>query len=282
MLGQIEQKLSSLSRTEQKVADWVLRHPRQAAGATLREVAEATGASEPTVVRFCRHVGLSGFRELTLKLTEALSRPASYVHAGVTADDSLNDAVAKVLDSSIQALLDVRNELGSMPLDRAVAVIAAARQLVFAGLGASGHVASDARHKFFRLGIPSSAFTDAPGLIQFAAIAEPGDVLVIASHTGAWPEVVEAAALAHGHGATVLAITDPDSPLAADVDVLIPCRVIEDTSIYTPMSSRLAQLALFDALQTAVALKLGTGAVERLRGAKQALANIKAHLAQNQ
>ncbi len=282
MLEQIEQKLGGLSRTEQKVGAWILRHPRQAAAATLREVAAATGASEPTVVRFCRHVGLGGFRELTLKLTEALSRPASYVHAGVTADDALGDAVAKVLDSSIQALLDVRGELGNMPLDRVVAAMAAARQLVFAGIGASGHVASDARHKFFRLGIPSSVFTDAPGLIQFAAIAAPGDVVVIASHTGAWLALRDAATLARRNGATVIAITDPGSPLAASVDILIPCRVMEDTSIYTPMSSRLAQLALFDALQTAVALELGAGAVERLRGAKRALADIKANLDQNQ
>lgn len=282
MLGQIEQKLGALSRTEQKVGEWILRHPRQAARATLREVAAATGASEPTVVRFCRHVGLGGFRELTLKLTEALSRPASYVHAGVTSDDSLGDAVAKVLDSSIQALLDVRGELGDMPLDQAVAALAAARQIVFAGIGASGHVASDARHKFFRLGIPSSVFMDAPGLIQFAAVAAAGDVLVIASHTGAWPELGDAAALARQNGATVIAITDPGSTLAAAVDILIPCRVMEDTSVYTPMSSRLAQLALFDALQTAVALELGAGAVDRLRSAKQALANIKANPNQNQ
>jgi RpiR family carbohydrate utilization transcriptional regulator len=282
MLEQIEQKRGELSRTEQKVAEWILRHPRQAAGATLREVAEATGASEPTVVRFCRHVGLGGFRELTLRLTEALSRPASYVHAGVTADDSLGDAVAKVLDSSIQALLDVRSELGSMPLDRAVAAMAGARQLVFAGLGASGHVASDARHKFFRLGIPASVFTDAPGLIQFAAIAGPGDVLVIVSYTGDWPEVIDTATLARDNGATVIAITDPAAPLATGVDILVPCRVLEDTSIYTPMSARLAQLALFDALHTAVALELGADAVERLRGAKRALAGIKANLNRNQ
>ena len=282
MLGQIEQKLGTLSRTEHKVAEWILRHPRQAAGATLREVADATGASEPTIVRFCRHVGLGGFRELTLKLTEALSRPASYVHAGVTADDSLGDAVTKVLDSSIQALLDVRSELGSMPLADAVQRLAGARQIAFAGLGASGHVANDARHKFFRLGIPTSVFSDAPSLIQFAAITEPGDVLVLASHTGSWPELGEAAALARGNGATVIAITDPDAALAAAVDILIPCRVMEDTSVYTPMSSRLAQLALFDALQTAVALALGAGAVDRLRDAKRALAGIKANITQNQ
>jgi RpiR family carbohydrate utilization transcriptional regulator len=282
MLVQIRQKLDSLSRTEQKVGAWILEHPRQAAGATLREVAAASGASEPTVVRFCRHVGVDGFRELTRRLTEALSRPASVVHAGVTENDALEDAVSKVLDTSIQALLDLRGDLGNLPLERAVAAMAAARQIAFAGFGASGHVASDAQHKFFRLGIPCSVFTDAPGLIQFAAIAVPKDVLVIASHTGTWPALTEAARLARSRGVTVIAVTGPRSPLAGEADILIPCRVREDTSIYTPMSSRLAQLALFDALQTAVALELGAGAVEHLSNAKRALADIKPNLIQNQ
>ncbi len=282
MLVQIKQKLDTLSRTERKVGAWILAHPRQAASATLREVAAASGASEPTVVRFCRHVGVDGFRELTLRLTEALSRPASFVHAGVTGEDGLDDAVAKVLDSSIQALLDLRGDLGNLPLGEAVAVLASARQVAFAGLGASGHVASDAQHKFFRLGIPCSVFTDAPGLVQFAAIAAPDDVLVIASHTGSWPALAEAARLARGRGATVIAVTDPQSALASAAGILIACRVREDTSIYTPMSSRLAQLALFDALQTAVALELGADAVERLSSAKRALLGIKPIPRQNQ
>ena len=275
MLVQIRQLLDTLSPTEKKVGVWILEHPRQAAGATLREVAAASGASEPTVVRFCRHVGVAGFRELTLRLTEALSRPASFVHAGVTETDTLDDAVPKVLDSSIQALLDLRSALGNLPLDAAVAALVSARQIVFAGLGASGHVARDAQHKFFRLGIPCSVFADAPGLVQFAAIATAGDVLVIASHTGTWAALEDAARLARKRGATVIAMTDPQSPLASEADILIACRVSEDTSIYTPMSSRLAQLALFDALQTAVALELGVDAVERLGNAKRALAQIK-------
>ena len=113
MLNRIEQQAASLSRTEKRVADWVLAHPRQAADATLAEVARACGASEPTVVRFCRSVGLGGFRELRIRLTEALSRPVSYVHRDVSADDATPDAVTKVLDAAIASLLDMRAQLSA-------------------------------------------------------------------------------------------------------------------------------------------------------------------------
>ena len=199
MLKRIEDASATLSRAEAKVAEWVLEHPRQASASTLAEVAAASGASEPTVIRFCRRIGLSGFREFTRWLAETLSRPASYVHRDVSAEDTIADAVTKVLDASIQALVETRAELAGSAVENAVARLRDARQIIFAGLGASGHVAGDACHKYFRLGKPCSALTD------------------------------------------------------------------------PPMSSRLAQLAVLDALQVSLALALGEPASRRLRASKQAI-----------
>jgi RpiR family transcriptional regulator, carbohydrate utilization regulator len=271
MLETIQELAPDLSRAEQRVARWVVEHPNQAARATLAEVARQCGTSEPTVIRFCRHVGLRGFREFTIRLTEALSRPVSNVHRNVSADDTISDAVTKVLDSSIRSLIDTRSRLSAQPFDATVAALSAARQIAFAGLGASGHVAADACQKFFRLGIPCTTLTDTPDLLQFAAIADADDVLVIISHSGAWPELGRAADLARARGATVVGVTDPNSRLAASAHLLLSCAEIEDASVYTPMSSRLAHLAMLDALQVALALSMGEIAIERLRRSKHAL-----------
>lgn len=271
MLNRIQQQAGRLSRAERRVAEWVLAHPRQAADATLAEVARECGTSEPTVIRFCRRVGLAGFRELTIRLTEALSRPDRYVHRDVNADDATADAVTKVLDAAISSLLDMRAQLSSIPIDAAAAVLLDARQITFIGLGASGHVAADARHKFFRLGTPCSAHTDTPSILQAAAVAGPGDVLVIVSHLGGWPELDRAAATARENGATVIALTNPASRLARIANLVFGWDPHEDTSVYTPMSSRLAQLALLDALYVAFALSLGDVAADKLRRSKEAL-----------
>jgi RpiR family carbohydrate utilization transcriptional regulator len=271
MLRRIQQQTPELSRAEQRVARWVLEHPKQAARATLAEVAKLCGTSEPTVIRFCRHVGLGGFRDFTIRLTETLSRPGSNVHTNVSSEDTASDATTKVLDASIRSLIDMRSQLSSMPVEDAVAAMVPARQLAFAGLGASGHVANDACHKFFRLGIPCATLTDPPSILQFAAIADMQDVLVITSHTGRWPELIRASEIASDRGATIIALTDPASPLAAVSSITFGCPVLEDSSVYTPMSSRLAHLALLDALQVALALAMGSTAVERLRLSKDAL-----------
>lgn len=271
MLRRIEQSADSLSRAEARAARWILAHPRQAIESSLARVAKEAGISEPTVVRFCRRLGLDGFRELKIRLAEAMSRPASYAHRDVLPDDTTGDAVAKVVDSSIQSLIELRVSVSAMPLEEVVGAMASARQIIFSGLGASGNVARDACQKFFRLGIPCALATDGPTILQSAAIAQPADVFVFVSHTGRNTDVIRAATLAQARSTKVVALTDGSSPLAAEATYLLECHAAEDTSLYTPMGSRLAQLAILDALQVALALRLGDHAAENLRRTKDAL-----------
>jgi len=271
MLAMIHQFLPRLSRAEKRVAQWVLAHPRQATESTVAQVARACATSEPTVIRFCRRLGLSGFRELTIRLTESLSRPGSLVHRDVSAGDSISDATVKVVDAAINSLVDLRAQLSTMPFDAVVARMLDARQFVFVGLGASGHVASDASHKFFRLGVPCNALTDTPSIQQFAAIAGARDVLFVISKNGNAKPVCAAAKQAHDNGAFVVAITAPGSLLAQAASATFACDALEDTNIYTPRSSRLVHLALLDALHVSTALALGDTAAGNLERSKDAL-----------
>ncbi len=271
MLEKIKQAIPELSRAEQRVARWVVQHPRQASRSTLAAISAACDVSEPTIVRFCRRVGSEGFRDFTIQLAEELSRPVSTVHSDVHVDDTAAEAVTKVLDASIRSLTDIRSLSAELPVTDAIAALKDARQIAFAGLGASGHVAADACQKFFRLGIPCCSLTNTPDLLQFAGIARKEDVLVITSHGGKWPELGRAAKLAADQGATVIALTDRGSPLAEVATILFLCETIEDRSIYTPMSSRLAHLALLDALQVVLALEMGTEATESLQRSREAI-----------
>lgn len=273
MLERIKDLIPELSRAEQHVARWVVRHPRQASRSTLAAIAAACDVSEPTIIRFCRHIGASGFRDFTMLLTEELSRPVSTAHSDVHVDDTAPEAVSKVLDASIRALTELRAVSANLPVAEAVDALKSARQIAFAGLGASGHVATDARQKFFRLGIPCSALTNAPDMLQFAGIAKPDDVLIITSRGAKWPELTRAAELASQQGATVIALTNRGTQLADAATILFHCDDIEDRNLYTPMSSRLAHLALLDALQVVLALEMGAEATRSLERSREAITN---------
>ena len=267
----IEKQLQTLSRSETRVGSWIIANTHRAAEVSISELAKTVEVSEPTVIRFCRSLGLAGFRDLRNHLIADQHRPESYLQHNVASDDDTTDATIKVLESAIRALVEIREFIVDMPFDAAVGAMQNARQIIFAGLGASGHVARDASHKFFRLGIPCPTALDTQMILQQAAIAKPGDVFVAISHTGHWPELVQGMQIAVDAGATVIAITDPHSPLAAAASIVFACHADEDTNVFTPMSSRLAQLTLLDAIQVALALRMGDAAQTNLHNTKLAL-----------
>ncbi len=264
-----------LSRSESRVAQFLGAHPRQVVDGSLANIAAQIGVSEPTVIRYCRKLGLSGFRALKLRLAEALANPTHNLHRLVSPDDLPLDAVQKVFDSSLEALLRVRAGLNRMPFDAVANAMAGANQWLFLGLGASGRVAEDARHKFFRLGVPSIAATDSPTMLQQAAIARTSDVVIALSGSGQTRDTFEALGIAAARGATTVAIAPSDSPVAKRANYRFGCESAEDTNVFTPTSSRLAQLCVLDGLQVAVALLRGQSASDALAFTKSALSPLR-------
>jgi RpiR family carbohydrate utilization transcriptional regulator len=271
LLDRIEEQLSHLPPSEARVGQWLTDHLRESASLTIADVARAADVSEPTVIRFCRSLNLGGFRDLRAEIISALHEPETYLHRDVTPADTSTVATGKVVDSCIRALIEASLQIPGLPLSDVVDQLAGARQSLFCGLGASGHVARDAQHKFFRIGVPCSTALDGPTIVQSAAIADSRDAFIFISHTGTWPELVNAITSATRRGATTIAITDPGSPLARAATIELACRAKEDTSAFTPMSSRLVHLALLDGIQVSLALKLGTSAERSLRLSKESL-----------
>ena len=65
--------------------------------------------------------------------------------------------------------------------------------------------------------------------------------------------MLRSARVAREAGASTIAVTRSGTPLAAAVDLCIAADVPEDTFVYAPMTTRLAQLAVVDILATGVA-----------------------------
>lgn len=271
MLERIQHNRQSLSEAERRVADWVLENPHRVVSLPLSRIAAASEVSEPTVVRFCRSLGARGFSDFKVQVAQDLASGAATVHAEVEASDDVADILAKVMGGSIRELAALQRSLDVRRIEAAVEILARAGRIDFYGVGASGLVVQDAVNKFFRLGTPCAAFHDAPTLLQAAAIADERHAVVAVSKTGDSVPVVEACLRAARNGAQVIAITSPMSPLASTAQTAILLDVPEDTNVYTPMTSRLAQLAVLDVLQVAYAMRLGPRGTDKLRRAKAAL-----------
>ena len=271
MLLQIESSLERLSRSERKVAEFVLAELGGILPMSIARVAEKALVSEPTVNRFCRSFGATGFPDFKLKLAQSLASGPILTTAMVSETDEMPEIFAKLTDKAIRSIHDLKDSLDVPMLERAVDLFCQARQVAFFGMGASGSVARDAQHKFFRFNVPVVAYED--GLMQrmHAASMTTGDLAVVISHTGRTRAMVEAATLARGTGASVLALTRSDTPLSRVASLVVPVHVDENTELYIPMVSRLMQLLVLDLLVTGVAQKRGADFQPHLAKIKQSI-----------
>ncbi len=270
-LALIRGSIDALRNSEKKVAKCVLGDPGAVITSSITELAEKSDTSEPTVIRFCRKLGLGGYMELRLNLARDLPS-AQYIFENISAGDSLAGIAGKVLNAHREAISNTLNKLNLDDLDAAVSALKSARRIEFYGLGGSAIVARDAHHKFFRLGIPCAAHDDTHMQVMSASLLSSEDVVVVISHTGSTKDIIDSAKIASKAGAKVIGIIGSENaPLLKFCDIALSVHSQEAALRLAPMTSRLVQLAIVDVLFVAVAMKNINGTKERLDRVKRSL-----------
>ncbi|ACX87890.1 transcriptional regulator, RpiR family [Pectobacterium parmentieri WPP163] len=271
MLEKIQSHLDLLSKSERKVAEAILSTPQTAIHSSIATLAKMADVSEPTVNRFCRRLETKGFPDFKLHLAQSLANGTPYVNRNVEEDDSVDAYTSKIFESAMAGLEQVKSSLDVAAVNRAVDLLTQAKKISFFGLGASAAVAHDAMNKFFRFNIPVVYFDDIVMQRMSCMNSSDGDVVVLISHTGRTKSLVEMAQLARENDATVIAITSDGTPLAREASLALRLDVPEDTDVYMPMVSRIAQLTLIDVLATGFTLRRGEKFRDNLKRVKEAL-----------
>ncbi|RWR03835.1 transcriptional regulator [[Pantoea] beijingensis] len=271
MLEKMQSHLEHLSKSERKVAEAILNSPQTAIHCSIALLARTADVSEPTVNRFCHRLGTKGFPDFKLVLAQSLAKGTPYVSRNIDEGDDIASCTSKIFESAMAGLNHVRQHLDMNAVNGAVEMLIQAKKLAFFGLGASAAVAHDGMNKFFRFNVPV-IYSDDIVMQRMSCInSSAGDVVVLISHTGRTKNLVELAQLARENNAQVLAITSPGSPLALQASLALTVDVPEDTDIYMPMVSRLAQLTVIDALATGFTLRQGPKFRDNLQRVKEAL-----------
>lgn len=246
----------SLTPAEERVATKVLADARVASDLTITELAQAASTSETTVLRFCKRLGLKGYPQLRLALAAESAMPREQRMAGsdISADDTIDDIIAKVAAVDSSAVEETAQQLDRDALKTAADAVARATRVDVYGIGASAIVGMDLQQKLHRIGVVSFAWNDPHIALTSATLLAPGDVAIGVSHSGATSETIESMAVARQRGATTVALTNfPLSPLAAAADIVLTTAARETSLRSGATASRIAALTVVDCLYIAVA-----------------------------
>ncbi len=271
MLAKIKSARDGLRKSEQKVADVILADPDNSVQSSIQTIASMASVSEPTVIRFCRALDCVGFQQFKLRLAQDLASRGTFFYRDVTADDSSKELTHKIIDGAIASLVHVRNQLNYDSLDKAIQYYVNCQRIELYGSGGSAIVAQDAQLKLFRLGKPAIAYSD-PHIQHSAAALLDDKALVIAiSHSGRNQDLLTTVQLAKDARSKVVSVTATKSPLAELSDVNLSVDVTEDSDIFSPVKSRLAQMVVLDVLAVGVAVQGGEDMLQQLAKARRAI-----------
>jgi DNA-binding MurR/RpiR family transcriptional regulator len=256
ILLQIKKTLPSLPEQEQKVADYILKHPRDVVAHSISRLADVSGVSNTTVSRFCQRMGATGYRDLRIALAKEWGSPENLIYVDAQPNDTLADVASKIFAANIQALRETHESLDLVVLEQFVDTLLEARRVDIYGIGGAGITAREMHFKCIQLGMNANVFMDGQLQVMSAAALRQGDVGIGISHTGLQREVVEALQLARSAGATTLALTSyPDTPVARAAEITLYTTSLAAAATYDSPSVRTAQLAVVDVLYEAMLLK---------------------------
>ena len=261
---------SEMGKAEKQIADWILNNPGQIISLSIVELAEQCGCSEATIVRFSKRLGLSGYQELKISL--ASESGTSTVNANITSSDSAYEMFEKVSNDIYFSLELTKKSLDPKSMSVAANKICSANKIVVFGLGNSASIATDASHKFLRAGLNCVAYSDNHMQVIAASHLEKGDVAIAISHSGSSKDIVDALKIAKEHGATTITVSNKGkSPILKFSDVVLATSASETQYNILALNSRIAQLAIIDALYFFVVYNLSNKALESIKETEHSL-----------
>lgn len=265
-----------LSVKEKSIADYILKNSKQVSRSTINELSNELGIADSTFFQFTRKLGYSGFKDFKIALlTEEFDAEIS-IHENISKSDDEITIARKVFDSTIQSLEDTKKLIDPESFKKAADILLSSKETKFFGLGGSNVIAQDTYHKFLRSPIKCSWTSDYHMQLMHASMLTNEDCAFVISHTGITKEAIELAKCVKENGAKLIVVTSyPLSTLAKMADVVF-ISIAEETSYRSEaLSSRIAQLAIIDAIFVIVMFHDEKRSNEALKNIRHAIAKTK-------
>lgn len=254
IFAQIGTCYNRFTKTEKRVADFVLEKPEQVLYMSITDLADACGVGDTSVFRFCRDLDKKGYQDFKMALAGALASArddleATQMTGAVSQKDSLEDVVKKVLATNVSALHETYRLIRLEDIDTAVEWMIQAKNIYFFGVGGSMVAALEAQSRFMRITSKVHMTIDLHLQAMSAALMNKEDLAIAFSYSGATKDTLDVVSKARAGGARIIGITRfTRSPLAALCDLRLLCGANEGPMQGGSMSVKMSQLLLLDLL----------------------------------
>lgn len=215
--------------SEKKIAKYIINHCDKVVEMTVGELAHASGASEASVSRFCKKVGVKGFHHLKISLAKEMvdSNMNNVNLSNRISIDDVSQSLQNILANKIEELKQTVSMMDTKQMETILRIIQKAKCVQFVAVGNTIPVAIDGAFKFNQIGIAASSSAIWESQIGSLYNLTNEDVVIGISNSGESRGVITAMEVAHEIGATTISITNNNQSsvaLASDYHITTATR----------------------------------------------------------
>ena len=253
LLGRLNQRYSTLSKGQKRLADFIADHYDQAVFMTAAKLAEQAGVSESTAVRFAVQLGYGGFPEFHKALEDLVARQLrekkkNDVIYGQIPESQILDTVLKADMDKIRVTLE---QTDREAFQLAVETILQAETIYVLGVRNCAPLAgflSFYLHQIFPRVFQVSTNSASELLEQMIRISEK-DVLIGISFPRYSMRTLKAMEFANNRNAKVIAVTDS---IHSPMNLYSSCNLIAKSDLTSVVDSLTAPMSVLNALIVAL------------------------------
>jgi DNA-binding MurR/RpiR family transcriptional regulator len=224
----LKNKISELTETQRRVADYIIKNPMDVAFLTVDQLAGIVGTSTTTIMRLTFSLGYSGYTEFQKGLQEILrnqAAPQTRLEANIKGIEE-DDLWGRYAENQIRNIQNTMDMISQDSLEHAQKLIMSANRIICTSVRSGLPVAQYLTHGLNRLlGNTSLVVSDVSDWVDSVVNMDDNDLVIAISFPRYARRIIDFARTAKMNGVKIISITDSySSPLASYSDLVLPCN----------------------------------------------------------
>lgn len=239
-----------MSKSQHKIADYILDNTHSAAFLTGAKLALAVGVSEATIVRFANFIGFSGYNDFQNTLARSVEKQLTTVDRlkmSKSVHSKSERSIYDIFEGDMQNIKDTMNNLNHSDIKNAAEKIVKAKRVYIVANRSAVSLGILLQYYLNLLfGKSELIHTTAAAFDQIHNVNED-DVVIGISYARYTKSTLDVVSYAHEKKATIIALTDEyTSPITAYADIAL----FASSSNTSFMNSFVAPISVINVLVT--------------------------------
>lgn len=196
--SQIKAVYPNLTKSEKRVADYILKHIDIIGTQTLAQMSKKARVGEATIMRFIYKLDYENMAQFKMAVVREVI---------INNNNEENESAESYAKRVYRLMNDSLKANKKEDIEKVARMIDSSSHVYFFGNGTSGFAAEVAAYRFFRAGVSCEGITDVHMMIMKSALVKENELVIAVSQSGDNLDIIQAVKLAKKRKCPIVTIS---------------------------------------------------------------------------